>query len=386
MNQILGYIFNQFVGFGGVLSLIFGLIQILKGRSSKNLIVFIIFISMSFFLLKGLVLLNGLGLNYSHFFSSEIFFILLIGPSLFIYFNLLLLDEKVNLVRLLPHYAPAVLFLFYFVFDTLFLISEGKSLSDLNEKFESRYDFVYAFSTLITIVYMSVLLVKFLRLFQGSYSDYPWSKHIIGILSIGIAGVTINLWIDFRFLFPESSFFLQLYILDLCMLTLTVLYAFVISQIYPITFNIISETFQKMRYQKTTLQNIDPNDLSDRLEKLMRQDKIYLETGITLNLLAQKLDIKSHQLSEFLNKNLNKSFFTYINHFRIEEAKTRLIGESESSVIKIAFDSGFNSLSVFNTTFKKEVGITPSQFKKKHSKKKILPFGSKTSNRDTRSR
>lgn len=379
MNQFLGYIFNQFVGFGGVLSLIFGLIQILKGRSTKNLIVFMIFISMSFFLIKGLVLLNGLGLNYSHFFSSEIFFILLIGPSLFIYFNLLLLDEKVNLTKLLPHYAPAVLFLFYFGFDTLFLISEGKPLTDLNEKFESRYDFAYGLSTVITIVYMSVILIKFLQLFKGSFSDYPWSKHIIGILSIGISGVLINLWIDFRFLFPEFSFFLQLYVLDLCMLTLTVLYAFVISQIYPITFNIISETFRKMSYQKTTLQNIDPNDLGERLENLMKRDKIYLETGITLNLLAQKLEIKSHQLSEFLNKNLNKSFFTYINHFRIEEAKTRLIHETESSVIKIAYDSGFNSLSVFNTTFKKEVGITPSQFKNKHSKKTILPFGFKAS-------
>ncbi|RHX78470.1 hypothetical protein DLM76_18125 [Leptospira yasudae] len=369
MSQIVGYIFSQFVGFGGVLSLIFGLIQILKGRSRKNLIVFVIFISMSFFLIKGLVLLNGLGLNYSHFFSSEIFFILLIGPSLFIYFNLLLLDEKVNLKALLPHYAPAVLFLFYFLIDTLLLFYEGKPFSDLNEKFESRYDLAYGFSTIITLIYMFVILVKFLQLFQGSFSDYPWSKHIIGILSVGIAGVIVNLWIDFRFLFPGFSYFLELYILDLCMLTLTVLYAFVISQIYPITFNIISETFQKMRYQKTTLQNIDPEDLTERLERLMLQDKIYLETGVTLNLLAKKLNIKSHQLSEFLNKHLNKSFFTYINYFRIEEAKMRLINETDSSVIKIAYDSGFNSLSVFNTTFKKELGLTPSQFKKKYSKK-----------------
>ncbi|WP_156781845.1 helix-turn-helix domain-containing protein [Leptospira tipperaryensis] len=367
MNEILGYIFNQYVGFGGVLSLVFALIQILKGNSLKNFILFLIFVSMGFFLIKGLVLLNGLGLSFSHFFSFEIFFIFLIGPSLFIYFNLLLLNEKVNLRLLLPHYIPAVLFLIGYTIDTVCLISTNRPLNDLNEKFESRYDLIYGVSTLITLAYMLVILVKFVQLFKGSISEYPWSKHIISILSVGLAGVVTNLLIDFRFLFFLNSIFAQLYFLGLSVLTLTVLYAFVISQVYPITFNIVSETFQKMSYRKSTLQNIDPNDLTVRLEKLMYQDKAYLEVGITLNQLAKKLNIKSHQLSEFLNNNLNKSFFTYINQFRIEEAKNRLLTEKGSSVIKIAFDCGFNSLSVFNTAFKKEVGMTPSHFKKKNS-------------------
>ncbi|MBM9502363.1 helix-turn-helix transcriptional regulator [Leptospira sp. 201903071] len=367
MNEIIGLIFYQYVGFGGILSLIFALIQILKERSLKNFILFLIFVSMSFFLLKGLVLLNGFGLVYSHYFSFEIFFIFLIGPSLFIYFNLLLLNEKVNLRILLPHYIPAVLFLIVYVFDTVYLILGNFPLNDLNEKFEGRYDLIYGISTIITLTYMLVILVKFVQLFKGNISDYPWSKHIILILGVGFAGVITNILMDFRSLLSLNAVFVELYFLALGILTLTVLYAFVISQIYPITFNAISESFQKMSYQKSTLQNIDPKDLAVRLETLMMQDKVYLEVGITLNQLAKKLNIKSHQLSELLNNNLNKSFFTYINQFRIQEAKARLLSEKESSVIKIAFDSGFNSLSVFNTVFKKEVGMTPSQFRKKNS-------------------
>lgn len=367
MNEIIGFLFNQYVGFGGVLSLVFAFIQILKGRTLKNFVLFLIFFSMGFFLIKGLVLLNGFGFSVSHFFSFEIFFIFLIGPSLFIYFNLLLLNEKVNLRVLLPHYIPTVLFLFGYTIDTVFIISENRSLNDLNEKFESRYDLIYGISTIITFVYMSVILVKLVELFKGSISEYPWSKHIISILSVGLAGVVTNLLIDFRYLFFLYEIFDRLYFLSLSILTFTVLYAFVISQVYPITFNIVSETFQRMSYRKSTLQNVDSDDLVNRLETLMLQDKVYLEVGITLNQLAKKLNIKSHQLSELLNNNLNKSFFTYINQFRIEEAKALLLSEKESSVIKIAFDSGFNSLSVFNTVFKKEVGMTPSQFRKIHS-------------------
>ncbi|PJZ52792.1 AraC family transcriptional regulator [Leptospira adleri] len=367
MNEIIGFIFNQYVGFGGIFSFFFALIQILKGRTLKNFILFLIFFSMGIILIKGLVLLNGFGFSYSHFFSFENFFIFLIGPSLFIYFNLLLLNEKVNLRILLPHYIPTVLFLIGYTIDTIFIISENRPLNDLNEKFESRYDLIYRAATIITIVYFSVILAKFVELFKENISEYPWSKHIISILSIGLTGVIITLLNNFRFLFSLYEIFIPLYFLCLSILTFTVLYAFVISQVYPITFNIVSETFQKMSYQKSTLQNVDSDDLVNRLETLMLQDKVYLEVGITLNRLAEKLNIKSHQLSELLNNNLNKSFFTYVNQFRIEEAKVLLLSEKESSVIKIAFDSGFNSLSVFNTVFKKEVGMTPSQFRKIHS-------------------
>ena len=57
------------------------------------------------------------------------------------------------------------------------------------------------------------------------------------------------------------------------------------------------------------------------------------------------------------------NYWTLINKYRIEEAKELLINSPEDSILKIAYTVGYNSKTTFNTTFKKIVGITPSEFR-----------------------
>ncbi|MDV6236666.1 AraC family transcriptional regulator [Leptospira ellisii] len=368
---------NQYVGFGGILAVLLAIIHIIKGRTFKNTVLFLIFLSMGVFLVKGLALINQVGIRFSHFFSIEIFFIFVIGPSLYIYFNLLLLGERVGRKTLSFHFVPSILFLVFYLIHSIYLMYSGESLDELGSgfgpTFHSKYDAAYIISTFITIVYMVVVLVKFIRLFHGNFSRYSWAIHIILLLTLGLFGVNLHLAVDLRFLFSLENAFVELYIPALSALSSTVIYAFFISQIYPITFNIVSETFQKVRYQNSTLSRIDPEDLKARLEILMNSEKVFLEENLTLAKLASKLQVKPHQLSEFLNNHLRQSFFHYVNKLRIEEARIRLLEAEETPVIKTAFESGFNSLSVFNTSFKREFGMTPSQYKKKFGKQKPDP-------------
>jgi len=66
---------------------------------------------------------------------------------------------------------------------------------------------------------------------------------------------------------------------------------------------------------------------------------------------------------------LDKSFYDYINHYRVEEARQLLIdpGKAGYKISSIAYDAGFNSVSTFNEVFRKFTGLTPSQFRKKPS-------------------
>jgi AraC-like DNA-binding protein len=103
-----------------------------------------------------------------------------------------------------------------------------------------------------------------------------------------------------------------------------------------------------------------------RLLRLMEAEKLYLEPELTLPELAAKLSVSPHHLSQVINRETNKSFFDFVNEYRVQEAK-RLLGSpkhSHLSILGIALDAGFNSKSAFYTAFGKHIGMTPSEFKK----------------------
>jgi AraC-like DNA-binding protein len=74
--------------------------------------------------------------------------------------------------------------------------------------------------------------------------------------------------------------------------------------------------------------------------------------------------ISIHDLSYLLNEAFGMNFFRFINLYRIEEAKQLMISEKyrHLNILGIAYSAGFNSKTTFNTAFKKETGVSPSQF------------------------
>lgn len=109
------------------------------------------------------------------------------------------------------------------------------------------------------------------------------------------------------------------------------------------------------------------NRLSEQLKWLMNHEKIYLDNDLNLPGLAHKLGIGIHDASYLINETTGDNFYNFINRYRVEEAK-RLLNSSkinELNILGIAFAAGFNSKTTFNTTFKKLVGMSPTQFCKK---------------------
>ena len=108
------------------------------------------------------------------------------------------------------------------------------------------------------------------------------------------------------------------------------------------------------------------SNLSEQLNDLMTNDKIYLDNEINLTTFADKLGISIHDASYLINEVTGNNFYNFINQHRIAEAK-KLLTSSKSdklNMLGIAFESGFNSKTAFNTAFKKWVGISPSEYAK----------------------
>src|SRR5262249_36631145 len=102
-----------------------------------------------------------------------------------------------------------------------------------------------------------------------------------------------------------------------------------------------------------------------KLLSYMATEKPYLRPDLRLSDVATALSLRPYQLSEVLNRGENKNFFEFVNGYRIEEVKRRLLDPkfSHMNLLGIAIDSGFNSKSVFNDTFKRFTGTTPSLFR-----------------------
>lgn len=106
----------------------------------------------------------------------------------------------------------------------------------------------------------------------------------------------------------------------------------------------------------------------EELEKIMTNEKLYLDPELNIGNLANQLGIHSHQLSKIINTELNKNFFEFVNEFRVEEFK-RLVTNPENkniSILGLALDAGFNSKATFNRIFKNATGLTPSLFRESY--------------------
>lgn len=80
----------------------------------------------------------------------------------------------------------------------------------------------------------------------------------------------------------------------------------------------------QQKYADKQIESDTASALETSLRQLMEQDKIFKNANLTLPMVAKKLATNVPLLSQLLNDNLKKSFTSFINEYRIEEAKKLL--------------------------------------------------------------
>ncbi|WP_421919919.1 helix-turn-helix domain-containing protein [Marinifilum sp.] len=130
--------------------------------------------------------------------------------------------------------------------------------------------------------------------------------------------------------------------------------------------NDLPEQDQLKTYLKSGLNTEKMKAIHASLQNAMMSKELYLKANLSLAELSSELNIPQHHITQTLNTHVHKSFYDYINSFRVEAFKKRIKnGDAENfSLLGIALDCGFNSKSTFNRIFKKDTGISPSEFKK----------------------
>ncbi|KQX15145.1 AraC family transcriptional regulator [Flavobacterium sp. Root420] len=116
------------------------------------------------------------------------------------------------------------------------------------------------------------------------------------------------------------------------------------------------------KYSGKKIDSAEAAILSEKLENVMNAKSLYKNPNLSLQDLSQELNISSHQLSQFLNNNLNKNFTSFVNEFRINEACKIITSNDKFTLEAVGYDVGFNSKSTFFSAFKKHTGTTPLNY------------------------
>lgn len=109
--------------------------------------------------------------------------------------------------------------------------------------------------------------------------------------------------------------------------------------------------------------NID-EQLFMQLENLMKEEKVYRNNDLSLDILAEMLNTNRTYISRAINQYAGVPFYEYINTRRIDEA-TQILSDTENDIpLKVLSDNlGYNSVSTFYRQFKKETGVPPSKYR-----------------------
>ncbi len=116
---------------------------------------------------------------------------------------------------------------------------------------------------------------------------------------------------------------------------------------------------------------LEPEDETRQREVLLRlmvEEEPFLNPQLSLRSLSSQMDLHPNQLSWLLNEGFGKNFNEFVNAYRIKHFKALALDDKNAhiSLLGLAYESGFNSKTVFNTSFKKETGLTPKVFVNQH--------------------
>lgn len=116
------------------------------------------------------------------------------------------------------------------------------------------------------------------------------------------------------------------------------------------------------KYRKSALTDVQAERIAARLKTAMSTERLYLDPALSLSRLANHLRISPNHISQTLNSVMGQSFFDYVNACRVEAAKAD-VEAGEKAILDIAFDHGFNARSSFYRAFRRETGMTPTDWR-----------------------
>lgn len=339
-----------------------------KGNRRNNALLGSIFILMAWNMADLTLQMNQVALTWDFIHVIDSAFFLLYGPIIYLYAQGVIFKDFKLTKKHLIHFIPYLLL-------TLLLLIAGTPAPGNPEDFINSglpWQF-YLGSVLIYMHFYTYLgftyksLWKYRQVIKNKYSQIE--KINLDWLSFALNTFVLITFVSLIHNFIGLAENATVFLITLSLLLIFVFY-FVNKVILdalrqPEIFTGITQN-ETVKYQGSSLTASQVEAYKEQLIALFNSEKPYLDPQVSLVDLSEKLSVSTKNLSQVINQSFGKSFFDFINSYRIKEAK-KIFKESKDkkmTVLEVMFDVGFNSKSSFNTTFKKETGQTPTEFRK----------------------
>lgn len=215
----------------------------------------------------------------------------------------------------------------------------------------------------VSMVVYVTLSFRYLNKYKQTNKDAPglkWLRQLIGAFSIFAA-----VWVIYLvpYVIPRyTNWMLSKLDWYPVYIPVTVLIYWLGIRGYLITWQL--QTAEKKAELQLSEATVDT--ALESLKRSMEQDRLYLNTTLTLNMLAAHTGLPAKTISAVLNQHLHKNFNEFVNSYRVELFKERLAKDDAGQLTfaGLANDCGFSSPATFQRVFKQLTGMSPSEFRK----------------------
>jgi AraC-like DNA-binding protein len=344
---------------GFFLSALMAVGQVIVDRKSlKNLLFFILFIDFSLLQIHSLLYEAMLQKKYLWLHQLNIPALYLLGPLLYLLSNFFLVKRFKFRTAHLIHLIPVIIAITAVSYAVVGLPAREPGILE-------GY-FYNPITMYITLGGSSILLVYIALIWRLLIVNHVWNRSILKkessamVIVIFMFLFSIGRIADILAMVTNRVFFLEFSIL---VMTFTIIFLFLINFRYPGFYQTLQDAVEEEKQRRSYLNGLNLKRIDSELRSLMTEEELYLHSDLTLPLLAEKLQISTHQLSEYLNHHLNMSFTRFVNGYRIESAKILLLQNKKQTVLSIAYAVGFESKSAFNAVFSRLTGMSPTHFR-----------------------
>jgi AraC-like DNA-binding protein len=300
------------------------------------------------------------------------------GPLVYLYVKFMTKPEtKFNWFALL-HFIPFITF-----FTVSVIFREIPLMKDLRSFFAPDR-FISLRLVYSTVMFLSVTVYSTLAFIEISRHQ-AYLKNILsyttGMITLNWLKVfSISFYVTFLVLFVLGGLnmigdfipFDPYFVVFAFITVFTIVFSFyIINQ--PVIFGQevkimnVEERKEGEKYTRSGLKEDQAEEYLATLITYMEEKKPYLDRNLSIQDLSDSTNISRHYITQVLNERHKKNFYTFINEYRIKEviAKFNDPKNNNFTILAIAYDSGFNSKTTFNSIFKSQTGMTPSEFREK---------------------